>query len=57
MKGDEIPTPRAFLIVTIIVVAAASGHAAAISSHTRNDITLVYQKRQPAIIEVFNLFS
>jgi hypothetical protein len=38
-------------------VGAASGHAAAISSRTCNDITLLYQKRQPAIIEVFNLFS
>ena len=56
-RENESPTPRAFLVVTIIVVAAASGHAESNSSHTRNDIILLYQKRQLAIIEVFNLFS
>jgi hypothetical protein len=36
---------------------AASGHAAAISSHTSDGITVLYQKRQLVIIEVFNLSS
>jgi hypothetical protein len=37
---------------------AASGHAAAISSYSAGDnITLLYQKRQLAITEMFNFSS